>query len=65
MLKMRGSYVFAGKCPKHPRYDPAKQGIGAIKGGCDVCWALWNVYSTWVEFLQAKKNYEIEYTAEG
>jgi hypothetical protein len=24
-------------CPKHPRYDPAMEGEGGIKGGCEVC----------------------------
>ena len=26
-----------GKCPKHPRYNPEKQGQGAIKAGCVTC----------------------------
>lgn len=25
------------KCPKHPRYDPEKDYIGGIKGGCQAC----------------------------
>src|SRR5579883_2214502 len=25
------------KCPKHPRYNPEKQGPGGVKGGCPLC----------------------------
>lgn len=25
------------KCKKHPRYDPAKDGLGGIVGGCFAC----------------------------
>lgn len=25
------------KCKKHPRYDPAKDGLGGIVGGCLAC----------------------------
>lgn len=32
------------RCPKHKRYNPARDGQGAIKGGCAWCVALWKVY---------------------
>jgi hypothetical protein len=25
------------KCPRHPRYNPEKQGRGGIIGGCSTC----------------------------
>jgi hypothetical protein len=28
------------KCPKHPRYTPRRGGLGAVKGGCDMCGAM-------------------------
>lgn len=27
-------------CPKHPRYSPAREGAGAIRGGCPFCTVL-------------------------
>lgn len=33
-----------GKCPKHPRFNPEKQGVGAIRGGCETCNQLVSVY---------------------
>lgn len=31
-------------CPKHPRYNPARQGKGGIKGGCPTCEKLWRIW---------------------
>jgi len=42
MLTIR--YRWKGKCPKHPRFDPAKHGRGAIKGSCPACTMLFQVY---------------------
>ena len=32
------------KCPKHVRYDPSRDGLGGIKGGCVECTALWDMF---------------------
>jgi hypothetical protein len=32
------------RCSKHPRFNPAKGGRGAVKGGCRFCQALCDVY---------------------
>ena len=41
MLNIR--YRWKGKCPNHPRYDPALDGEGAIKGNCPTCSLLFRV----------------------
>ncbi|MBZ2179635.1 MAG: hypothetical protein K7J47_18230 [Acidobacteria bacterium] len=43
MLKL-GAISFAGKCPKHPRFDPEEDGAGAIRGGCPRCQTLFEIY---------------------
>ena len=43
MLKL-GVISFAGKCPRHPRFDPEDEGAGAIRGGCPRCQALFEIY---------------------
>jgi len=25
------------RCPRHPRYNPGRDGLAAIKGGCTTC----------------------------
>ena len=32
------------KCHKHPRFDPAKEGLAAVKGGCTLCIRLCEIY---------------------
>ena len=36
MLKI-GTVRWRGKCMKHPRFDPATDGPGAIRGNCQRC----------------------------
>ena len=36
MLKI-GSVRWRGKCTKHPGFDPAMDGSGAIRGNCQRC----------------------------
>ncbi len=40
---LRVKFRWARKCPKHPRFDPAKGGRGAVKGACRYCQALCDV----------------------
>lgn len=44
MLKLRARWD--GKCPKHPRFDPRKDGPAGVKGGCETCLALWSCYQS-------------------
>ena len=43
-LRMRQSVRV--KCPRHPRYNPERQGAGAIRGGCRYCVALYELYAS-------------------
>jgi hypothetical protein len=45
MLKIRARWQ--GKCPKHPRYNPDKDGEVGIKGGCATCTVLLDVFHSW------------------
>jgi hypothetical protein len=42
MLKLR-IMKWNGKCRKHPKFDPEKEGRGAIKGGCVPCAVLCDI----------------------
>ena len=33
------------KCPRHPRYNPEREGAGAIRGGCRYCLAIYDLYA--------------------
>ncbi|HZU24377.1 MAG TPA: hypothetical protein VFA04_02590 [Bryobacteraceae bacterium] len=43
MLKL-GTLRWKGRCSKHPRYDPAEDGEGGIRGGCQRCLRLLDIY---------------------
>ena len=33
------------KCPRHPRYNPERDGAGVIRGGCRYCVAIYELYA--------------------
>ena len=33
------------KCPRHLRYNPEREGAGAIRGGCRYCLAMYDLYA--------------------
>ncbi len=33
-----------GKCARHPRYNPQRDGRGGIKGGCSTCFTLLDLH---------------------
>src|SRR5215469_2613030 len=33
------------KCPRYPRYNPEREGAGAIRGGCRYCLAIYELYA--------------------
>ena len=55
MIRIR--YRWAGKCARHPRYQPHR-GPGAIKGGCESCHALWKVYQAALKLESAMSAFE-------
>ena len=40
-------------CPRHPRYDPQRQGEGGIMGGCRNCYTLLEVVPLVAKFRKA------------
>jgi hypothetical protein len=54
MLKV-GSVRWKGRCARHPRYDPAVDGLGGIRGGCRRCEMLleiWQHHSQMVRLIR-------------
>lgn len=45
MLKL-GSVRFRSKCLRHPKFNPARDGLAAIKGGCPKCHLLLDIFET-------------------
>ena len=35
------------KCPKHPLFNPAVQGMGGVKAGCMVCFSLCDIQAAY------------------
>jgi hypothetical protein len=45
------------KCPKHPRYNPEKEGRN-LKGGCSTCFTLFDLFQARVQLEAALHNFE-------
>ena len=43
MLKI-GVVRWRGKCSRHPKFDPYTDGLGAIRGACAKCTALFEIH---------------------
>jgi len=56
MLKL-GSVRWRGRCSKHPRFDPYTDGRGAIRGGCEKCEALADIYDLHVRMLALMRTF--------
>jgi hypothetical protein len=46
------------KCPKHPRYNPEKQGRGAIVGACSTCSDLYDLLEARIRLDLAAREFE-------
>ena len=44
--KLKVSECVTGKCSRHARYNPEKDGRAGIKGGCSGCFALFDLYQS-------------------
>jgi hypothetical protein len=49
MLKLRARWE--GKCRKHPRFNPEKHGLAAIKGNCTACLMLIDIHTAHISYL--------------
>lgn len=56
MLKI-GTVKWQGKCSRHPSFDPAKDGPGAIKGGCSRCQDLQTIYDTHQQVMRLMRTF--------
>ena len=50
-MAMTLRFRFHGRCETHPRFNPARDGLGGIKGGCHTCHQMWRI---WVAIEHAK-----------
>lgn len=46
-----------GKCSRHPRYNPEKDGRGGIRGACSCCFSLYNLYQARVALDAAQREF--------
>jgi hypothetical protein len=44
MLKI-GVIRWRGKCSRHPMFDPLTDGPGAVRGGCEKCTTLVEIFN--------------------
>jgi hypothetical protein len=49
---------FKATCPKHHKYDPAKSGEAGIKGGCETCRGLLDLFRS----AESLKNHGSKYS---
>jgi hypothetical protein len=56
-LKIR-SRKFEGRCAKHKRYNPPVDGQGAIKGGCQRCELLFQIWETSIKMNQLIRKFD-------
>jgi hypothetical protein len=55
-----GSIRWRGKCPRHPGFDPYIDGREAIRGGCDKCTALADIYAHHVQMLALMRGFAVQ-----
>jgi hypothetical protein len=46
-----------GKCSRHPRYNPEKDGRAGIKGACSCCFSLYDLYQARVALETAQREF--------
>jgi hypothetical protein len=46
-----------GKCSRHPRYNPEKDGRAGIRGGCSCCFSLYDLYQARMALDAAQREF--------
>jgi hypothetical protein len=46
-----------GKCNRHPRYNPEKDGRAGIRGACSCCFSLYDLYRARVALDAAQREF--------
>jgi hypothetical protein len=45
------------KCSRHPRYNPEKEAIAGIRGGCCACWDIYHLPQSRVALDRAAREF--------
>jgi hypothetical protein len=56
MLKV-GSVSWKGRCSKHPTYSPEQDGLGGIRGGCQRCQMLLEIWTHHSKMLRLMREF--------
>jgi hypothetical protein len=56
-LKIRAR-KFNGRCAKHKRYNPAVDGLGAIRGNCTRCTLLYDIWQASLHLNQLIRRFD-------
>src|SRR5579863_3472497 len=46
-----------GKCSRHPRYNPEKDGRAGIRGACSCCFSLYDLYQARIALDAAQREF--------
>lgn len=46
-----------GKCKRHPRYNPEKDGRAGIRGACSCCFSLYDLYQARIALDAAQREF--------
>ena len=46
-----------GKCNRHPRYNPEKDGRAGIRGACSCCFSLYDLYKARIALDAAQREF--------
>ena len=46
-----------GKCERHPRYNPEKDGRAGIRGGCSCCFSLYDLHQARIALDAAQREF--------
>jgi hypothetical protein len=46
-----------GKCNRHPRYNPEKDGRAGIRGACSCCYSLYDLYQARIALDIAQREF--------
>lgn len=44
-MSMKIRFKFHGRCEAHPRFNPAREGLAAVKAGCETCQQLYRIWA--------------------
>jgi hypothetical protein len=46
-----------GKCNRHPRYNPEKDGRAGVRGGCSCCFSLYDLHRARIALDTAQREF--------